>query len=829
MTVLSDISSLLYNGNSNDPQTFNVTYYFVDSAHLVVNKVSNGIDTLLVETTDYVVTGTGDKDGGYITMTYDADLGLDSRILPTDQIRIDRTLPVQQAIDYITGGKFRAETHEEGLDRIVMILQQVLRGGINFTSFPHSSLSQNDMLTAGHTYIAPFASAIAHNPGTRLQEETSFLDFVPLGQRQGILDGTGSECMADPFINMFQEVGLVGGVVNLPAGKTLYLRDKGVVPVIDTIKNLTIRGNGCTIKIASDCPRQLPDYAWFGFYANTLLNVLFEDIIWDFNCRGNGAKTLPPSTPYPGGMGGVASAIHYRDSENLRFLRCHFVDWSMPMAVQSGPVGTDQHVKYVVFDSCHFNGGPDGLGAHHRNSDISSVVYSGASGNTVDTMLVEAPGISFWMNITYRVEIETGGTTFKVTRVSAAAYNGTPYAEPASEVELASGVSIATYTGTWFDFTAANLTTTGVDEGEWGMTNNPIGGGHFSGRPRIQFDADATHTYGDTWVFAWTDLRPAPPRLGGSADNKAGNVGCGFVNCKSYGGVRGHYFLSQATAPFLIGNQSWDTLNSFVHFYDCDDPICMNNYGDTCQEWGGEWSGNNGGICTGNIFKNTALGGIMFFGSGRSLTPMIIKDNIFINPRTMSSYRTASKVADGPGGILINNIDDGADHIISNNIIINDNVTYPYMSHGICESGDPSFTNLIISDNIVTGAEEEPIDPQLVARASVYRHNGNSWNNKLITFEAEYDNTTNDAIDFNNGQKQKLTPSGATTYTFTNPTDGPCDLRLKLVDGASNNPTWPAEVLWQGGVEPLWTAGTDFINFYWDGTNYYGSAGFNFQ
>jgi hypothetical protein len=76
-------------------------------------------------------------------------------------------------------------------------------------------------------------------------------------------------------------------------------------------------------------------------------------------------------------------------------------------------------------------------------------------------------------------------------------------------------------------------------------------------------------------------------------------------------------------------------------------------------------------------------------------------------------------------------------------------------------------------------------------------------------------------VNWQDGPYQHASPSGATTYAFT-AVGGPTTLTLKLSNGSGNNPTWPATVRWIGGTEPTWTAGTDIITFYYDGSLYHG-------
>lgn len=106
---------------------------------------------------------------------------------------------------------------------------------------------------------------------------------------------------------------------------------------------------------------------------------------------------------------------------------------------------------------------------------------------------------------------------------------------------------------------------------------------------------------------------------------------------------------------------------------------------------------------------------------------------------------------------------------------------------------------------------------------------------KEVYFDEVVDNgnsSTADTIDWKVGNKQLSTLTGACTYTFTAPS-GPANLVLKLIQGGSGsyNPTWPASVKWVGGVEPSWStavSAVDIVTFFYDGTNYYGSAGIGF-
>lgn len=97
-------------------------------------------------------------------------------------------------------------------------------------------------------------------------------------------------------------------------------------------------------------------------------------------------------------------------------------------------------------------------------------------------------------------------------------------------------------------------------------------------------------------------------------------------------------------------------------------------------------------------------------------------------------------------------------------------------------------------------------------RYETYVDNGNGGAAKTIEWQAS------------NIQKLTLT-SGTCALTFNAP-NGPSKLLLGVIQG--NNPsgliTWPAAVKWPQGIAATLTttpSGVDFVNFFYDGTNYY--------
>ena len=119
MTISNTSIKNSYSGNGSTA-TFNYTFkIFADSDLQVIIRSSSGTETVKTITTHYTVAGAGNTSGGSITFT--------SGNIPTstETVVIRRAIPQTQSIDYIANDPFPAESHEEGLDRAMMSIQQV--------------------------------------------------------------------------------------------------------------------------------------------------------------------------------------------------------------------------------------------------------------------------------------------------------------------------------------------------------------------------------------------------------------------------------------------------------------------------------------------------------------------------------------------------------------------------------------------------------------------------------------------------------------------------------------------------------------------------------
>ncbi|MCA7295360.1 hypothetical protein LE106_10985 [Escherichia coli] len=117
MTVSTEVDHNEYTGNgvtTSFPYTFRV-FKESDLAVQVVDLDEN-IAVLALDT-DYTVTGAGGYNGGNVILSKALANGY--------QISISRELPVTQETDLRNQGNFFAEVHEDALDKLTMLIQQV--------------------------------------------------------------------------------------------------------------------------------------------------------------------------------------------------------------------------------------------------------------------------------------------------------------------------------------------------------------------------------------------------------------------------------------------------------------------------------------------------------------------------------------------------------------------------------------------------------------------------------------------------------------------------------------------------------------------------------
>lgn len=120
MTVSSDTNRADFTGNGSTVN-FATTFRFLQNSDVKVIQtvIATGVETEQVEITDYTLVGAGLDAGGTVTMLV-APPGPPSATTLT----IKRDVPLTQQTDYVENDNFPAESHEDALDKLTMIVQQ---------------------------------------------------------------------------------------------------------------------------------------------------------------------------------------------------------------------------------------------------------------------------------------------------------------------------------------------------------------------------------------------------------------------------------------------------------------------------------------------------------------------------------------------------------------------------------------------------------------------------------------------------------------------------------------------------------------------------------
>lgn len=132
MTVSSTTSQKNYDGDGS-VVAFPTTFKFLanDDITVILRDVDN-LETTLSEVTHYTLVGAGDDAGGTVTMI----------TAPTsnEMVVIKRITTPTQGTDYVPNDPFPAESHEEALDRVTMLVQENARDIARVITAPASDV-----------------------------------------------------------------------------------------------------------------------------------------------------------------------------------------------------------------------------------------------------------------------------------------------------------------------------------------------------------------------------------------------------------------------------------------------------------------------------------------------------------------------------------------------------------------------------------------------------------------------------------------------------------------------------------------------------------------
>jgi len=117
MTISSTTVKVSYSGNGSTT-VFAYTFKILDDDEIqVIIRSSTGTETVKTKTTDYTVSGVGSSGGGNITFL--------TAPTATQTVVLRRLTTQTQETDYIANDPFPADSHEDALDRITMVAQEI--------------------------------------------------------------------------------------------------------------------------------------------------------------------------------------------------------------------------------------------------------------------------------------------------------------------------------------------------------------------------------------------------------------------------------------------------------------------------------------------------------------------------------------------------------------------------------------------------------------------------------------------------------------------------------------------------------------------------------
>ena len=194
MTVSSTTVKNSYSGNDSTTEFAYTFKIFADTDLQVIIRSSTGTETTKTLTTHYTVSGAGDASGGNVTFT--------SGNTPAtgETVVIRRGVPQTQAIDYIANDPFPAESHEEGLDRATMTIQQMQEELDR--SFKVSRT--NSITTPEFTDDAASRASKALGFDSTGNVLTTVADFLPAGGDSAMFQYSTTTADADPGAGKFR-------------------------------------------------------------------------------------------------------------------------------------------------------------------------------------------------------------------------------------------------------------------------------------------------------------------------------------------------------------------------------------------------------------------------------------------------------------------------------------------------------------------------------------------------------------------------------------------------------------------------------------------------
>ncbi len=280
MTINANIvKSGPYTG-TNTTATYNYTFRIQNAAEIVVRETDLvGVETLLVEGTDFSVTGVGNNGGGTVIRT--------AGNLPTGFLwLIWRDTPGTQATDLVSQGSFVPQTHENALDKLETRIQEledavnrsirVEMGGVDLTEFQFGAAGLSGKFPQfqanGNIGLASTATLL-QNPAT------TFASMATIAT----LQGSTSTTINAVFVEGWGAAGDGGGGWFVKDPADILSADNGGTIIVDSV-----------VPTATRWKRQyhgIVDVVWFGAFGDGIVDETtnIQDA-WDV---GDGIYTAP--------------------------------------------------------------------------------------------------------------------------------------------------------------------------------------------------------------------------------------------------------------------------------------------------------------------------------------------------------------------------------------------------------------------------------------------------------------------------------------------------------------------------------------------------------
>ncbi len=368
MTVSSSTAKVSYSGNGSTT-LFAVPFYFLaNSQLLVVLRASSGAETTQVLGTNYTVTGAGVLTGGSITMLVAPPSG--------STLVISRNVPLTQETDLQPNDRLPAETLEQSLDKLTMLVQQIDEATDRTVKYPLTdSTSISSTLPASTDRAGKFLKFDSNGAPTAQALPAPFVSVKDFG---AVGDGNADDTAA-----------IQAGInATAAAGQTLYFPGGTYKVVPATLKDWegTPLGEG-QMTVAFVIPSKMCIYADAGatlrlansvstlaapkrvamFFSNVpVSNIRMYGLTMDMNGTNN---RISPSAPasynrynqamihITGTIGGVAAR-----GDNVQIDSCKFLNTcgtSCIVMAQSNTIGVTLGKNWSVTNCTFSNNGID--------------------------------------------------------------------------------------------------------------------------------------------------------------------------------------------------------------------------------------------------------------------------------------------------------------------------------------------------------------------------------------------------------------------------------------------------------------------------------------